>query len=62
VIGDDAAVELIRQGATDYVLKDRPARLPNVVRRAVAEAELRSQLARLQARRGDGQHRRRQSG
>ena len=26
-IGDEAAVELIRQGATDYILKDRPARL-----------------------------------
>ena len=39
VLGDDAAVELIRQGATDYVLKDRPARLPSVIRRAVAEAE-----------------------
>ncbi len=30
VLGDDAAVELIKQGATDYVLKDRPARLPSV--------------------------------
>jgi two-component system, cell cycle sensor histidine kinase and response regulator CckA len=48
-IGDEAAVELIKQGATDYVLKDRPARLAPVVRRAVAEAEQRLQLARLEA-------------
>lgn len=49
VIGDEAAVELIRKGAADYILKDRPARLASVIRRAVAEAEQRSQLARLEA-------------
>jgi DNA-binding NtrC family response regulator len=49
VLGDDAAVELIKQGATDYVLKDRPARLPSVIHRALAEAEQRKQLARLEA-------------
>jgi len=49
VIGDEAAAELIRQGATDYILKDRPARLASVVRRAAAEAEQRSRLARLEA-------------
>jgi DNA-binding NtrC family response regulator len=49
VLGDDAAVELIKQGATDYVLKDRPARLPSVIHRALAEAEQRAQLARLEA-------------
>jgi DNA-binding NtrC family response regulator len=48
-IGDEAAAGLIRQGATDFILKDRPARLVPVVQRAVAEAEQRSQLARLQA-------------
>jgi DNA-binding NtrC family response regulator len=48
VLGDDAAVELIRQGATDYVLKDRPARLPSVIHRALAEAEQRAQLAQLE--------------
>jgi CheY-like chemotaxis protein len=31
VLGDESAVELIKQGATDYVLKDRPARLPSVI-------------------------------
>jgi signal transduction histidine kinase len=48
-IGDEAAVELIRQGATDYILKDRPRRLAPVIRRAVAEAEQRSRLARMEA-------------
>ena len=49
VLGDEAAVELLRQGATDYVLKDRPARLATVVRRAVGEAGQRAERARLEA-------------
>jgi DNA-binding NtrC family response regulator len=48
VLGDEAAVELIKQGATDYVLKDRPARLPSVILRALAEAEQRARLATLE--------------
>jgi signal transduction histidine kinase len=36
-LGDINAVECIRQGATDYVLKDGLARLPEVVRRALRE-------------------------
>lgn len=48
VLGDEAAVELIKQGATDYVLKDRPARLPSVILRALAEAEQRARLAGLE--------------
>lgn len=48
VLGDDAAVELIKRGATDYVLKDRPARLPSVIYRALAEAEQRTQLIHLE--------------
>jgi PAS domain S-box-containing protein len=36
-MGEDAAVECIKQGATDYVLKDRPARLPLAVKRALQE-------------------------
>ena len=55
-IGDEAAVELIRQGATDYILKDRPGRLAPVIRRAVAEAEQRSRLARMQAHLQRAQH------
>jgi DNA-binding NtrC family response regulator len=48
VLGDEAAVELIKQGATDYVLKDRPARLPSVMMRALAEVEQRARLANLE--------------
>ena len=38
-IGDDLAVELLKIGARDYILKDRLARLPSAIRRALAEAE-----------------------
>jgi DNA-binding NtrC family response regulator len=48
VLGDEAAVELIKQGASDYVLKDRPARLPSVILRALAEVEQRARLADLE--------------
>ena len=49
VLGDETAVELIKAGAKDYVLKDRMARLPSAVEKAVSEAaevaELRLQTA-----------------
>ena len=48
VLGDEAAVELIKLGATDYVLKDRPARLPSVIQRAIAQAEQRALMAGLE--------------
>ena len=48
VLGDEAAVELIKLGATDYVLKDRPARLPSVIQQAIAQAEQRARLAGLE--------------
>src|ERR1022692_723784 len=48
-LGDEEAVELIKGGATDYVLKDRPARLASVIRRAIAEAEQRAQRTELEA-------------
>ncbi|MBL6457699.1 PAS domain-containing protein [Belnapia sp. T6] len=41
-LGEEAAVEAVRQGATDYIVKQRLARLPIAVRRAVAEAEARA--------------------
>ncbi|MCU1301670.1 MAG: hybrid sensor histidine kinase/response regulator [Candidatus Sulfotelmatobacter sp.] len=41
-LGDVTAVECIRQGATDYVLKDGLARLPEVIRRALQEKYERS--------------------
>jgi CheY-like chemotaxis protein len=46
-IGDDLAVETLRQGATDYVLKSCLGRLVSVVTRALQEAEERA--ARQQA-------------
>ncbi len=39
-LGDVTAVECIKQGATDYVLKDGLARLPEAVRRALQEKHL----------------------
>lgn len=37
-LGEERAIEALKSGATDYVLKDRLQRLPAVVRRALAEA------------------------
>jgi len=39
ILGDEAAVSVIKAGANDYVLKDRLARLVPAVERAVEEAE-----------------------
>ncbi len=38
-LGEEAAIDSLRSGATDYVLKHRLARLGPAVRRAVSEAE-----------------------
>jgi PAS domain S-box-containing protein len=38
-IGEETAIELIKQGAVDYVLKDRLARLPFAIKRALDEAK-----------------------
>ena len=40
-LGEETAVECLKQGATDYVLKDRLVRLPLAVRRALREKHLR---------------------
>ena len=37
-MGEESAIEALRRGATDYVLKHALARLPSAVRRALAEA------------------------
>jgi signal transduction histidine kinase len=42
-LGEEKAVDYIKQGATDCVLKDRLARLPTSVRRALEEKQLRDQ-------------------
>ena len=39
-IGEDHAMEALKAGATDYVLKDRTARLGPAIRRALQEAAL----------------------
>ena len=46
-IGEEKAVEALKRGATDYVVKSNLARLPTVVLRAVAESEERMRMARL---------------
>ena len=38
-IGEETAIELIKQGAVDYVLKDRMVRLPLGIKRALDEAK-----------------------
>ncbi len=48
-LGDATAVECIKQGATDYVLKDSLARLPAAVRRALQEKRLRQERSQAQA-------------
>src|SRR6185503_15650498 len=40
MVGDEVAVESLKAGATDYVLKDRPARLVPAIQRALKEAEV----------------------
>ena len=45
-IGEELAVQRLKDGATDYVLKDRMARLPSAVRRALAEAAERAERRR----------------
>lgn len=43
VLGEEHAVEILKKGATDYVVKQRLQRLPMVVERAIAEAKERRQ-------------------
>jgi len=38
-IGEETAIDLLKMGAVDYVLKDRPVRLPFSVKRALDEAK-----------------------
>jgi signal transduction histidine kinase len=47
-LGELTAVECIKQGAADYVLKDQLARLPESVRRAIREKRLRQDHKRSQ--------------
>jgi signal transduction histidine kinase len=45
-IGEEVAVEAMRSGASDYLLKDRLTRLPAAVERAVEAAEVRREYGR----------------
>jgi PAS domain S-box-containing protein len=45
-MGEDAAIEGMREGATDYVLKQKIARLAPAVKRAIREAENRRERRR----------------
>lgn len=45
-LGDENAVECLKQGVSDYVLKDRLVRLPVAVKRAIEERRLREDRAR----------------
>jgi two-component system cell cycle sensor histidine kinase/response regulator CckA len=45
-LGDDVAVECIKLGVTDYVIKDRLGRLSVAVRRALGDEQLRRQRTR----------------
>jgi PAS domain S-box-containing protein len=47
-LGEEAAVEAMKQGATDYVLKDRLGRLVPAVQRAFQERHLREEARALQ--------------
>jgi signal transduction histidine kinase len=48
-MGEEQAVDALKNGATDYVLKDRLVRLAPAVRRAMKEVEARADRRRLQA-------------
>jgi PAS domain S-box-containing protein len=47
-ISEDRAVAVLRKGAVDYILKDRPQRLPSAIERAIAERRERQTRRRMQ--------------
>ena len=49
MIGDDLAIETLKSGATDYVLKQRLSRLGPAIERALKEAEERRQRKRAES-------------
>src|SRR5206468_8021857 len=46
ILGEEAAVDCMKRGAADYVLKDRMARLGQAVQRALSEKALRDERQR----------------
>jgi len=49
-IGEERAVEALKRGAVDYVIKDRPARLVPAIRQALDKIEKKGQLQQAEAR------------
>jgi PAS domain S-box-containing protein len=47
-LGEEAAVDCIKQGATDYIVKDRISRLPVALKRAIGEKALRDETKQAQ--------------
>jgi two-component system cell cycle sensor histidine kinase/response regulator CckA len=47
-LGEELAVQSIKEGATDYVLKNSLERLPHAVRRSLAEEKLRQEHQRIE--------------
>jgi PAS domain S-box-containing protein len=47
-LGEEAAVECMKQGATDYILKDHISRLPAALKRALNERQLREEARQTQ--------------
>ena len=45
-LGEESAVELIKEGVADYILKDRLVRLPSAIRRALQEKTARDERER----------------
>jgi len=45
-LGEEAAVECIKQGVSDYILKDHISRLPVALQRSITEKKLRDENAR----------------
>ncbi|HTB62199.1 MAG TPA: response regulator [Opitutales bacterium] len=54
-LGEERAIDSLKSGATDYVLKGRLSRLAPAVRRAVQEVEKRAECQRLEAQFIEGQ-------
>lgn len=48
VLGEEHAIDMLKGGATDYVLKQRLARLPVVVARALNERDIRFERAQIE--------------
>jgi two-component system cell cycle sensor histidine kinase/response regulator CckA len=46
-LGEEAAVQLIKTGISDYILKDRLARLPSAIHRALHEKKIREDRERV---------------